>query len=112
MDVLIHKRGSTFSKHCRYEVKQANGQYQPQDLTDVTIKSQIRSSDFRLITELTASKYDQSTNTGEFVLSAGSTWLWPITQAIWDIMYIKNDVVTHTETRTIKIERSVTQNAS
>lgn len=100
------KRGDTFSRQCIFY----NDNVNPTDLTNYTIKSQIRSTIGTLISELDIEIRDQSNHVGVFIISCDDTSLWPLGSHEFDISYSFSGTIVHTETVTISVLRSVTQN--
>lgn len=104
MSAKTFNRGDTFSRACRYKADNVN----PTDLTDITIKSQIRQQSGALVAELVVTKRDQDTQTGVYVLTCADTSLWPIGTLEWNIRYTTAGGITSTETLELKVIRSVT----
>lgn len=106
------KRDDTFAKACCFKADNVT----PTDLTDVTIKSQVRTSIGLLVAELTVTKMDQIIQPGVFTVRAGDTAAWPIGNLEWDILYQwaapDGALKTRTETMIIKTDRSVTRGAN
>jgi hypothetical protein len=76
------KRGDTFTLACTY--KQNGVAF---DVTLFTIRSQVRDSSGALVEELTATKANQTTNPGVFVLSAADPMDWPVDVLSCDIQF-------------------------
>lgn len=99
------KRGDTFTLACTY--KQNGVAY---DITNFTIRSQVRDSSGALVEELTTAKADQTTNPGVFVLSAANPMDWPVDILSCDIQFSDSeDVVRSTQTFQIPVVEDVTQ---
>ena len=92
------KRGDTFT---------ALAQRVGVDITETTIRSQLRSGNWRYT--LTVTVTDAAN--GEFTLSApaSDTRLWPVGAAKWDIEYTDSGNVHSTETVSITILEDVTR---
>lgn len=98
------KRGDTFNLACTY--KQNGVAY---DLTNFTIRSQVRDSSGALIEELAVAKADQATNPGVFVLSAADPMDWPVDVLSCDIQFSDAEgVVRSTQTFQIPVVEDVT----
>ena len=112
------KRGDTFSLGC--VSKDSDGE--PEDLTNVTIRAQVRLQGSRLspepvfVAELTVDKANQTTNKGEFALTAlpAVTKLWqggsedkPVIH-IADIQKDVAGVVISSETFAVPVIKDVT----
>ena len=101
------KRGDTFSLGC----VSTDSSGVPENLTDIAIRSQIRSGSSKaLIEELSIAKSDQTTNPGEFSLTSTSTSNWPIGSVLCDIEFKNGAVVTSTETLEITVLLDITHN--
>lgn len=98
------KVGDTFILACTYK---QNGL--PYDVTIFTIRSQVRDSEGMLVSELTVTKADQSTNPGVFVLAASGATAWPIDVLSCDIQFSDSEgVVRSTQTFKIPVVEDVT----
>lgn len=98
------KRGDTFNLACIY--KQNGVAY---DVTNYTIRSQVRDSEGSLVSELAVAKADQTTNPGVFVLSAAGATAWPIDVLSCDIQFSDSDgVIRSTQTFKIPVVEDVT----
>ena len=98
------KRGDTFTLACTY--KQNGVVY---DVTNFTIRSQVRDSEGMLVSELTVTKADQSTNPGVFVLAAAGATAWPVDILSCDIQFSDSEgVVRSTQTFKIPVVEDVT----
>lgn len=99
------KRGDTFTLACTY--KQNGVVY---DVTNFTIRSQVRYSTGALVEELTVTKADQTTNPGVFVLAAADPMDWPVNILSCDIQFSDGDgVVRSTQTFKIPVVEDITQ---
>lgn len=99
------KRGDTFTLACTYK---QNGV--AVNVTDFNIRSQVRDSSGALVEELTATKANQTTNPGVFVLSAADPMNWPVDVLSCDIQFSdSDDVVRSTQTFQIPVIEDVTQ---
>lgn len=99
------KRGDTFTLACTY--KQNGVVY---DVTNFTIRSQVRYSTGALVAELTVTKADQTTNPGVFVLAAADPMDWPVKILSCDIQFSDGDgVVRSTQTFQIPVVEDITQ---
>ena len=100
------KHGDTFSLGCT----STNSNNVPEDLTDILIRSQIRSATGKtLIEELSVAKADQITNPGEFSLTSLSTINWPVGSVLCDIEFKNGDVVISSETLEIIVVVDITK---
>ena len=98
------KQGDTFTLTCCYK---QNGV--AHDVTNYTIRSQVRSSSGDLVEELGVSKADQTTNVGVFALFATNPQNWPIDILSCDIQFSDmDDVVRSTQTFMIPVVEDVT----
>ena len=97
------KRGDTFTLACTY--KQNGVVY---DVTNFTIRSQVRDSSGALVEELTVTKANQTANPGVFVLSAADQMDWPIDLLRCDIQFSEEETVRSTRTFFIPVEEDVT----
>lgn len=102
---LKHKRGDTFVANVVYR----NAETQVAiDVTNITIKSQIRNLKGVLISELSINKTEPLI--GKFTLTDTETQDWPFNQVlIWDIQYTANDDKISTETIEIYVQLDVTE---
>ena len=100
------KRGDTWSLDCTYK-----RQGTPVSVADISIRSQIRKSDYTMVTDLIVTKGDQATKPGTFALTpkVSDTTTWPLDKLICDIEFTSNGVVLSTETFTIPVVEEVTQ---
>lgn len=98
------KRGDTFAMTCIYKQDGT-----PHSVTSVDIKCQVKQGS-TLVTEMTVTKANQSTNLGAFVLTPQSadTALWPIGNLLCDIQFTEGGTVRSTETFYINIIEQVT----
>ena len=98
------KRGDTFNMSCVYK---ENGT--PANLTQYTINSQLRDSSDALVQTLVATKADQASLPGAFVLSATDTSAFPIDMLRCDIQFIEGETIRSTQTFFIPVEEDVTR---
>lgn len=99
------KRGDTFTLACTY--KQNGVVY---DVTNLTIRSQVRNSYGALVEELTVTKADQGTNPGVFVLAAAGPMNWPVDILSCDIQFSDTGgIVRSTQTFQIPVAEGITQ---
>jgi hypothetical protein len=98
------KRGDSFLMACIYKVGGV-----ATDVTNYTIKSQVRNSSDDLVQQLTVTKADQSTDPGAFVLSAGVISAWPIDLLRCDIEFSEEGTVRSTQTFMIPVVEDVTR---
>ena len=99
------KRGDTFTLACTYKQNGAAS-----SVADLTIRSQVRDSSGALVEELTATKANQTTSPGVFVLSAADPMNWPVDVLSCDIQFSDSeDVVRSTQTFQIPVVEDVTQ---
>lgn len=99
------KRGDTFTLACTYK---QNGV--ATSVTDFNIRSQVRDSTGALVEELTATKANQATSPGVFVLAAADPMDWPVDILSCDIQFSdSDDVVRSTQTFQIPVVEDVTQ---
>lgn len=100
----LFKRGDTFNLTCTY--KQGGV---PHSLNGIDIKSQIREASI-LVTELTVTKANQTTNPGVFVLTptVTDTATWPLGNLLCDIQFSENGLIRSTETFYVAIIEQVT----
>lgn len=98
------KRGDSFNLSCVYK---ENGV--PTNLNGYTINSQLRDSSDNLVQELIATKADQSSLPGAFVLSAIDSSVFPIDQLRCDIQFIEGTTTRSTQTFYVSIEEDVTR---
>lgn len=98
------KRGDTF--YIGGLKKDSNNE--PQDLTDFTIRSQIRSaSTKKIINEFEVIKLNQTTYKGKFSISS-ATDTWPIGVCLIDIEFRKINTIVSSETMQIYIMEDIT----
>ena len=98
------KRGDSFLMACVYKEDGV-----PYDVTNFTIRSQVRNSSDALVQELTVNKADQSTDPGAFVLAAGVIDDWPIDLLRCDIEFSEGATVRSTQTFMIPVVEDVTR---
>lgn len=97
------KRGDTFSIGCF----SSDGGV-PTDLSNVTIRSQIRSAATKkLVQALDITLLDQTTNTGKFSIVA-DTSEWPIGTVLMDIEIRDGSVTVSTETLQLRVVQDIT----
>lgn len=99
------KRGDTFSLGCvSYSADKI-----PEDLTDFSIRSQIRSAgSSKFIAELTVAKSDQELYPGEFSVTWEETDNWPTGKLLLDIQFTNGSVVTSSETMELFVALDIT----
>lgn len=99
------KRGDTFTLACTY--KQNGVVY---DVTNFTIRSQVRDSSGALVEELAVTKANQAANPGVFVLAAADPMDWPVDLLSCDIQFSDAEgVVRSTQTFQIPVVEDITQ---
>lgn len=98
------KRGDSFNMSCVYK---ENGV--PANLTQYTINSQLRDSGDNLVQTLVATKADQTSLPGAFVLSAIDTSVFPIDLLRCDIQFVEGETTRSTQTFFIPVEEDVTR---
>jgi hypothetical protein len=104
--IIQHKSGDHFEFQATYK----DGNDVPVALNNVSIKSQIRSSDGVLLSEARITKLDQFYHPGEYSLAVSRTSHWEANKIlIWDIQYTEDGKVTSTETMNIQVLLDVTQ---
>jgi hypothetical protein len=104
MEIITHRRGSTYELQCQYT--DATGV--PQSIANIKVKSQIRTTAGALIADCAVTLID--INAGKFMLSVLNTADWPITGILQDIQYILSDGrKINTSPITINVITSVTQ---
>lgn len=104
-NILTIKRGDSFSRACRL----LDDAGEPIDLTSYTIESQLRDSRDNLIATFTATKYNQTTDKGVFLLTAeDGTDDWPLARLEMDIVYKVSGNIQHTEDIIVSVVRSKT----
>lgn len=104
MQTLTHKRGDTFIPACTY----LDSTGAPADYTalGITIKSQVRSPNGKLIGDLTVTS---GLGTGEFTLESGPTQTWPVGTLHWDVQFTQGGHVFSTVTAALEISADNTQ---
>jgi len=102
-DQIIHKRGSSWS----YSVVCTNDDGTPFDLTNVTIKAQIRDLNHNLVEELATNKTDAAA--GQWTITPVDTADWPIKSLRHDVLYTLNGIKVHSETIVIKVVQAETE---
>lgn len=105
MQEIELKRGDTFLMSCTY----SDNADLPIDITNVTIKSQVRDAQGVLLQELVVTKLDQVTNKGKFTLGTVSGYSFPLGRHSWDIEYTSNGQVQSTETIFLNIIQDITK---
>ncbi len=98
------KRGDSFNMSCVYK---ENGV--PTNLANYEIKSQLRDSGDNLVQELIATKADQSSLPGAFVLTAPDSSVFPIDMLTCDIQFIEGTTVRSTQTFYVPVQEDVTR---
>lgn len=113
---VTHKRGDTFDIQCTY--KDTSGA--ALDLTNYTIKSQIRKNSLlvqnssqsstgdSLVSECVVLKLNQSTKLGQYTLHVLDTKNWPLGNLSWDIQYSFDSAIVSTNMITINVIAGVT----
>lgn len=98
------KRGDTLVLTQTYFVDEV-----PTDITDITIKSQLRTVADVLVVELTATKLDQTAYPGVFTLTLPEGGALTVGNLYCDIEFSDSfDVVKSTETFIIPVEKDIT----
>lgn len=98
------KRGDTFAPLLTY----TNAGGYPIPLDAISIASQVRGADGSLVANLVVTKLDQVSFPGKYSLSA-DTSAWPVDQQLeFDIRYVQNGAVAHTDTAVFRVEAPVT----
>lgn len=102
--VLEMKRGATFSAGILYADSGVDV-----DLTGYTITSQVRQFG-TLIQTMTVVISNQTTNTGEFTVSATATQTadWPVGTLAWDIRLADGATIVYSKTFQILVDERVT----
>ena len=102
------KVGDTFGLSCTYK---QDGQATP--VTALTLRSQVRTEEGKLVANLVVTKADQALAPGQFSLalaSGASTQAWPAPEDLYiDIEVTDGGVVRSTETFVIPTETDVTR---
>lgn len=78
------------------------------DVTNYTIRAQVRDSSDNLVQELTVAKANQTTNPGVFTLAAGAIDSWPLDLLRCDIQFSEGATIRSTQTFYIPVEEDVT----
>lgn len=106
MQTISHKRGDTLTLAVSWVVDGV-----PVDLSSYTVVSQVRTPSDRLILALTVALANQSTNPGQFVISATAvqTADWSVGQLICDIEFRSGAVVVSSETFAFDVVKDVTR---
>jgi hypothetical protein len=104
MELITHRRGSTYEVQCQY----TDAAGVPIDITNVQVKSQIRTSTGTLVADCVVTFTDIPA--GKFMLRVLNTDAWPIANLVQDIQYTLTDGRTiNTSPITINVVASVTQ---
>lgn len=98
------KRGDTFILACIYK---QNGI--PADLTQYSIRAQVRDSSGDLIEELDVTKANQALSPGAFAMSAVNPPDWPIDTLQCDIQFMEETTIRSTQTFYIPVQEDVTK---
>lgn len=98
------KRGDSFLMACVYKEGGV-----ATNVTNYTIRSQVRNSSDALVQQLAVTKADQSTDPGAFVLAAGVIDSWPIDLLRCDIEFSEGGTVRSTQTFMIPVLEDVTR---
>jgi len=103
MSQIEVKRGDTFSLVCTYKVDGVTT-----DVTDLTIRSQLRKSNGVLIQELTVTKLG---TVGDFTLTATATQAesWPLSLLNCDIEISENNLVRSSSTFFVAVNEDITR---
>lgn len=103
---IKHKSGDHFEFQATYTDDEEN----PISLASIGIKSQVRMMDGTLVTEMKVTKKDQTTNPGEFILTAPKTSHWEAHKLmVWDIQYTIDGKISSCETLQIQVLPDVTR---
>lgn len=104
--LLEHKRGSTFSAECQY----TDDAGIPVPLGGITIKSQFRTPEGKLVSECEATITDESAGKFSLKVPAEETSRWPVQRLDWDIQYRLNtgDVIA-SDTVSVQVIKYVTR---
>ena len=103
---MEHIRGSTFKKICTYK----NNELVPQDLTNISIRSQIRTKESELIADISITKLPQTGLTlGQYLMQVSNTQGWLAGTASIDIEYTELSNIVITERASILIKEQVTK---
>lgn len=97
------KRGDSFNLSCIYK---ENGV--AKNLDQYEIRSQLRDSADNLVQTLNATKADQTSLPGAFVLSAPDPSVFPIDMLKCDIQFIEGATTRSTQTFYVSVEEDVT----
>jgi hypothetical protein len=104
MEVITHRRGSTYEVQCQY----TDAAGAPLDMTGVQVRSQIRTNSGALVAECEAVVTDATL--GKFMLRVANTSKWPVASVLQDIQYTLTDGrKINTSPITIDVVASVTQ---
>jgi hypothetical protein len=104
MEVITHRRGSTYEVQCQY----TDTAGVPIDVTNTQVKSQIRTSTGALVADCVVIFTDIPA--GKFMLRVLNTGEWPVGNLVQDIQYILTDGrKINTSPITINVITSVTQ---
>ena len=103
-NLIPHKRGDTFSIECTY----TDNKNRPIDMWDISVKSQVRNQNDRLLSELVFFPVDLAQ--GKYRLVAENTENWTIGCLNFDIQYMLSDGrITSTDTQQIECYADVTR---
>ncbi|WP_027853858.1 hypothetical protein [Marinobacterium litorale] len=106
------KTGDTFALSGTYGIGDTPDDAVPQDLTDYTIRGQIRTRNGTLVADLVATiDPDQVANTGKYTLAPSNpdTSGWAIGYHNIDLEFSVGGVVTSTPTFVLQVEEDVTK---
>lgn len=107
MSTIIHKRGDTLSLGLTWDEEG-----EPIDLTGYTIAAQLRDARDELVMALTVAIADQTTQRGQFTLTAtaAQTALWPVAPLSCDVQFTApSTVVVSSATFVVQVERDITR---
>lgn len=102
-NTILHKIGDTFIAHCYY--RDADGDLVNLNTANITITSAVKA--LNAVFDLDVIIQDQTTNLGMFTIK-GQTHSWPLGSLLWDIQYVRDDVIWSSETVKIKTQVDVT----
>lgn len=103
---MEHIRGATFKKLCTYKDNDGSAQ----NITSVTIRSQIRDVDGVLIASVIITKLPQVNPTiGQYFMVVQDTANWPVGNALMDIEYTQSSDISITERVVMVIKEQITK---
>jgi len=103
MQKIFHKRGDTFIPACTY--LNASGVPTAYAGLGISIKSQVRAPDGKLIANLTVTA---GAGVGDFTLESGSTQNWPTGELRWDIQFTQGGHIFSTQSAALVVSDDVT----